>query len=59
MELAKHIAAGPPIALRYMKDNLSRALHQALTQSLVFASRDDAEMKAAHAEKRKPRDRNR
>ena len=30
MELAKRIAAGPPIALRYMKDNLNRALHQDL-----------------------------
>ena len=27
MRLAQHIAAGPPIALGYMKENLNRALH--------------------------------
>ena len=27
MRLAQHIAAGPPIALGYMKENLNRAVH--------------------------------
>ena len=34
LELAKRIAAGPPIALRYMKDNLNRALYQDLDACL-------------------------
>lgn len=34
MALAKQIAAGPPVALRYMKDNLNRALIEPLPQLL-------------------------
>lgn len=34
LALAKRIAAGPPIALRYMKDNLNRALREDLTALL-------------------------
>jgi enoyl-CoA hydratase/carnithine racemase len=33
-ELARRIAAGPPIALRYMKDNLNRALEEDLESVL-------------------------
>lgn len=34
MDLATRIAAGPPIALRYMKDNLNRALTESLESVL-------------------------
>jgi enoyl-CoA hydratase/carnithine racemase len=34
MDLARRIACGPPIALRWMKDNLNRALTSDLTSSL-------------------------
>jgi enoyl-CoA hydratase/carnithine racemase len=34
LALAKRIAAGPPIALRYMKDNLNRALREELQACL-------------------------
>jgi enoyl-CoA hydratase/carnithine racemase len=60
---AKQIAAGPPIALRYMKDNLNRALTEDLASVLdVEAERmvqsaqteDYLEAVAAFAEKRAP-----
>ena len=60
---AKQIAAGPPIALRYMKDNLNRALTESLQSVLdVEADRmvqgaqteDYLEAVAAFAEKRAP-----
>lgn len=61
--LARRIAAGPPIALRSMKDNLNRALHQDLQACLdVEAERmvhgatteDYLEAVQAFAEKRPP-----
>ena len=60
---ATQIAAGPPIALRYMKDNLNRALTDSLQSVLdVEADRmvqgaqteDYLEAVAAFAEKRAP-----
>ncbi len=61
--LARRIAAGPPIALRYMKDNLNRALREDLHSCLdVEAERmvqgatsdDYLEAVRAFAEKRPP-----
>jgi enoyl-CoA hydratase/carnithine racemase len=63
LALAKQIAAGPPIALRYMKDNLNRALCEGLSSCLdVEAERmvqsaqteDYLEAVAAFQEKRAP-----
>jgi enoyl-CoA hydratase/carnithine racemase len=63
MDLARRIAAGPPVALRYMKDNLNRALDAGLRDCLdVEADRmvqgamteDYLEAVAAFAEKRAP-----
>jgi len=63
MELAKRIAAGPPIALRYMKDNLNRALHQDLgacldleAERMVQGAQTDDYLEAVRAfgEKRPP-----
>jgi enoyl-CoA hydratase/carnithine racemase len=63
LALAKRIAAGPPIALRYMKDNLNRALCQGLQACLdVEAERmvqsaqteDYLEAVKAFGEKRSP-----
>jgi enoyl-CoA hydratase/carnithine racemase len=63
LELARRIAAGPPVALRYMKDNLNRALGFDLEACLaVEAERmvasaqteDYLEAVRAHAEKREP-----
>jgi len=60
---ARRIAAGPPVALRYMKDNLNRALEHGLRECLdVEAERmvqgamteDYLEAVAAFAEKRTP-----
>jgi enoyl-CoA hydratase/carnithine racemase len=62
--LAMRIAAGPPLALRWMKENLNRALDADLETCLAFeadrmvrgALTDDyAEAVAARAEKREPR----
>jgi enoyl-CoA hydratase/carnithine racemase len=64
MELARRIAAGPPIALRLMKDNLQRAWTGDLAASLALeaeracdsAQTDDfLEALAAMREKRPPR----
>jgi enoyl-CoA hydratase/carnithine racemase len=63
LALARRLAAGPPIALRYMKDNLNRALHEDLRACLdVEAERmvqsaqteDYLEAVRAFAEKRTP-----
>jgi enoyl-CoA hydratase/carnithine racemase len=63
LALAKRIGAGPPIALRYMKDNLNRALREDLGSCLeVEAERmvlgamteDYVEAVRAFAEKRPP-----
>lgn len=63
MELAKRIAAGPPVALRYMKDNLNRAVTDPLEAVLdVEAERmvqgatteDYVEAVKAFQEKRPP-----
>lgn len=65
---AAHIAAGPPIALRWMKENLNRALEADLETCLRYeadrmvrgALTDDyTEAVAAFAEKRSPRFRGR
>ncbi len=63
LDFAARIAAGPPIALRYMKDNLNRALTESLEALLdVEAERmvqgagteDYVEAVHAFAEKRAP-----
>ncbi len=60
---ARKIAAGPPIALRFMKDNLNRALTESLASCLDVeaermvegaTSEDYLEAVAAFAEKRAP-----
>ncbi len=63
LEWARRIAAGPPIALRYMKDNLNRALVQDLRACLDMeaermvqgaTTEDYLEAVAAFSEKRAP-----
>ena len=63
LELARRIANGPPIALRYMKDNLNRALHQDLgacldleAERMVLGAQTEDYLEAvkAFAEKRTP-----
>jgi len=63
LALARRIASGPPVALRYMKDNLNRALHADLQSCLdVEADRmvtsaqteDYVEAVRAYTEKRTP-----
>ena len=64
LSLARRIAAGPPIALRYMKDNLNRALGEGLracldaeAERMVQSSGTDDYLEAVRAfqEKRAPR----
>ena len=38
MTLARQLAAGPPIAFRWMKDNLNRALHSDLRKQIDYAN---------------------
>ena len=66
--MARQIAAAPAFTVQMFRRTLGRIANplattslaeEALTQSMVFASRDYAEMKAARAEKREPRYRNR
>ncbi len=68
LEIARQIAAAPAFTVQMFRRTLGRLANplvtaslaeEALAQSLVFASRDYAEMKAARAEKREPRYRNR
>jgi len=68
LEMARQIAAAPAFTVQMFRRTLGRMANplaqsslaeEALTQSLVFASRDYAELKAARAEKREPRYRNR
>ena len=63
LALAKRLAAGPPIAHRYMKDNLNRALTQDLAACLdteaermvqSAQTEDYLEAVQAFAEKRDP-----
>ena len=63
VELAVRLAAGPPVAFRYMKENLNRALHADLETCLDYeadrmvrgAMTDDyREAVAAFTEKRPP-----
>jgi 2-(1,2-epoxy-1,2-dihydrophenyl)acetyl-CoA isomerase len=63
LELARRIAAGPPVALRYMKDNLNRALHQELgacldleAERMVLGAQTEDYLEAVRAfgEKRPP-----
>ena len=62
-ELARRIAAGPPIALRFMKDNLNRATTQELgpcldleAERMVLGAQTEDYLDAvrAFAEKRPP-----
>jgi enoyl-CoA hydratase/carnithine racemase len=66
--IARQIAAAPAFTVQMFRRSLGRLANplvtaslaeEALAQSMVFASRDYAEMKAARAEKREPRYRNR
>ena len=68
LEIAHQIAAAPPFAVKLFRRTLSRLAtplvqrsiqEEAVTQSLVFASEDYAEMKAARAANREPKYRNR
>jgi len=68
LEIAHAIAKLPPFAVKMFRRTLQRLAdpavraslqEEALTQSLVFASHDYAEMKAARREGREPRYRNR
>lgn len=68
LEVAHAIAAAPPFTVRMFRRTLGRLAHppvqrtieeEAVTQSMVFASHDYAEWKAARSEGRDPRFRNR
>jgi enoyl-CoA hydratase/carnithine racemase len=68
LEIARAIAASPAFTVKMFRQTLSRLAHppverslaeEALAQSMVFASRDYAELKAARAERREPRFRGR
>jgi len=68
LEIARKIAEAPAFTVQMFRRTLGRMANplvtsslaeEALAQSMVFASRDYAEMKAARAEKREPRYRNR
>jgi len=68
LEIARQIAALPAFTVKMFRRTLARLAHpavegslaeEALTQSLVFASHDYREMKAARTEQREPRYRNR
>jgi enoyl-CoA hydratase/carnithine racemase len=61
--LAERIAAGPPVAIRYMKENLNRAVHGDFASCLkleadrmvrTMATQDHKEAVAAFLEKRAP-----
>ena len=63
LDLARTVAAGPPVAHRYMKENLNRACHLDLASCLEFeadrmvrgaTTEDYLEAVAAFAEKRAP-----
>ena len=68
LEVAHQIAQAPAFTVKMFRRTLGRMANppvqrsieeEAVTQSMVFASRDYAEMKAARAEKREPRYRGR
>ena len=68
LQIAREIAAAPAFTVKMFRRTLGRLANppvqrsieeEAVTQSLVFASEDYAEMKAARAEGRDPRFRNR
>jgi enoyl-CoA hydratase/carnithine racemase len=68
LEIARKIAEAPAFTVQMFRRTLGRMANplvtsslaeEALAQSMVFASHDYAEMKAARAEKREPRYRNR
>ena len=68
LEIARAIAASPAFTVKMFRQTLSRLANppverslaeEALAQSMVFASRDYAELKAARTEKREPRFRGR
>ena len=67
-EIAHEIAGAPPFTVKMLRRTLSRLANplvresmqeEAVTQSMVFASEDYAEMKQARAEAREPKYRNR
>ena len=64
LETARQIAASPAFTVKMFRRTLQRMAdpivresidHEALTQSMTFASHDYAEMKSARAEKREPK----
>jgi enoyl-CoA hydratase/carnithine racemase len=64
LEIARGIASRPPFAVKMFRQTLGRLANpavqrslaeEALAQSLVFASHDYRELKAARAEQREPR----
>lgn len=68
MEIARTIAKAPPFTVKMFKRTFARLVNpvvqaslqeESVAQSMVFASGDYAEMKAARAEGREPRYRNR
>jgi len=68
MEIARTIAQAPPFTVKMFKRTFARLVNpvvraslqeESVAQSMVFASQDYAEMKAARAEGREPRYRNR
>ena len=68
LEIARQIAASPAFAVKMFRRNLGRMAsplaqqslaEEAVTQSMVFASHDYAELKAARAEEREPKFRGR
>ena len=68
LEIARQIAASPAFTVKMFRQTLARLANgvvehslaeEALAQSMVFASDDYAELKAARAEKREPRFRGR
>ena len=63
MARARRLAAGPRLAYRYMKENLNRAVHADLAESLdleavhhlrTFATEDHREAARAFVDKRPP-----
>jgi enoyl-CoA hydratase/carnithine racemase len=68
LEIAHRIAAAPPFTVKMFRRTLGRMAHpltkasiqeEAVTQSMVFASEDYAELKEARAANREPKFRNR
>jgi enoyl-CoA hydratase/carnithine racemase len=63
MEMARKIAANPPIALRYMKEGLRRSVHGSMTEmgeyvgnslAYLFTTEDHKEGALSFVERREP-----